>query len=160
MQIAYWKAETVKNKNVKIRLAHPEDVFVLEMIRKEAILSLASEKMGEKEAFEWANSAAPDRVQRALQEHDVSVAEVEEQVVGWIEFTNNQIEGLYVKPELAGQGIGSVLLSYAEKRIFSNGHGSIRLNASLNAEQFYNHRGYKPVAERSLQYGLPMEKFS
>lgn len=114
--------------------------------------------MGQVEADDWANSATPNRIQRAIAEHQVWVAELADQVVGWVEFDRNRIEGLYVDPKYSCQGIGSALLTHAEEQIGSVGCPTVELHASLNAEQFYANRGYQSDAKRSKDKGLPMAK--
>ncbi|MBV7329851.1 GNAT family N-acetyltransferase [Chloroflexi bacterium TSY] len=146
------------NDSLTIRSARPDDAEVLIMIRREAILILATEKMGNNCAHDWANSAAPNRVQQAIAEHQVSVAEIAEQPVGWVEVEGNRIEGLYIQPEQARQGIGSALLAHAEEQIRSAGYPSAALDASWNAEQFYIDRGYQPQLEGSPDSGRPMLK--
>ena len=141
-----------------IRSARPDDVEALTTIRREAILKLAAQKMGRMRARAWANSAAPDRVRRALEEQGVYVAEMGGQAVGWIEIDGNCIKGLYVQPERAYQGIGSALLVHAEGLIRSSDFLFAVLDASCNAEQFYINRGYQPLSDRSPDLGRPMVK--
>ena len=143
---------------LSIRYARPDEVEVLTTIRREAILTLSSEKMGRNRARDWANSATPNRVRCAIKEHLVSVAEISEQAIGWVEVASNRIEGLYVRPEQACQGVGSALLAHAEAQIWSADYLSVVLDASWNAEQFYINRGYQPLSERSLDTGLPLVK--
>ena len=73
------------NDLLRIRHACSSDVDSLTRIRREAILRLASEQLGSKGARDWANSATSDRVQRAIEEHLVGVAELSGQPVGWVE---------------------------------------------------------------------------
>lgn len=141
-----------------IRTAQPSDLDALMAIRHAAILALASETYGAQGAQEWAEGGTVARVQRALAEDQLSVATINETVVGWVEFAANEIRGLYVQPAQAQQGIGSALLTHAEAAIRAAGHQCIILNASWNAEEFYMRRGYQPIAERSLTTGRPMCK--
>lgn len=115
--------------------------------------------MGRNRAREWANSAAPSRIQWAIEEHQVCVAEIAGQPVGWVEVDGNRIKGLYVRSGQAHQGIGSALLIHAEEQIQSAGYRSAMLDASWNAEQFYINRGYEPQSERSLDSRRPMVKY-
>ncbi|MEM7029879.1 MAG: GNAT family N-acetyltransferase [Chloroflexota bacterium] len=142
-----------------IRTAKLDDVEILVMVRHKAIVVLAAEQMGENEALSWANSATNDRVQQAVEKHHVYVVEVNGKPVAWIEYDQNRIEGLYVNPKQAQQGIGSMLLCYVEARLRDEGHSKVILNASWNAEQFYIRRGYCPQAERSVELGRPMVKY-
>ncbi len=139
--------------SLRIRAARPDDVEPLTAIRREAILTLSSER-----ARDWANSATPDRVCGAIEEHQVRVAEKAGQPVGWIEVEHNRIEGMYVRPNHARRGIGSALLAHAEERIRSAGYSTAELDASWNAEQFYINRGYEPLSERLPDSGRPMVK--
>ena len=140
-----------------IRCARSSDVDALMAIRHEAILALASGTYGRDAAQEWAQGGTVARVQRALLEDQLFVAELNE-TLGWVEFAANEIKGLYVRPAQAQQGIGSALLTYAEQAILAAGYETITLDASWNAEEFYMRRGYQPIAERSLKTGRPMRK--
>jgi GNAT superfamily N-acetyltransferase len=144
--------------SLRIRAARPDDVEPLTAIRREAILTLSSEEVGGVgRARDWANSATPDRVCGAIEEHQVRVAEKAGQPVGWVEVERNRIEGMYVRPNHVRRGIGSALLAHAEERIRSAGYSTAELDASWNAEQFYINRGYEPLSER-LPAGRPMVK--
>ncbi|MEZ4619589.1 MAG: GNAT family N-acetyltransferase [Caldilineaceae bacterium] len=128
------------------------------MIRRTAILTLAAPTMGREQAQSWADSAPPNRVQLALELHEVWVATHLGEAVGWVEIGGDHIAGIYVDPPHAGQGIGSALLAHAERQIQAAGYTTVRLDASWNAENFYLHRGYQPLGERSLAAGRPLIK--
>ncbi len=141
-----------------IRSAQSSDVDALLAIRYEAILTLANEKYGWEAAKEWAQGGTVMRVQRAIAEDQIFVAIVNETPAGWVQFTGNEVQALYVQPAQAQQGIGSALLTYAEEKICVAGYRTITLDASWNAEEFYMRRGYQPIVERSLKTGRPMVK--
>lgn len=115
--------------------------------------------MGEEAAQRWADAAPPDRVQRALEVHQIWVAEYLGAVVGWVEVDGDHIAGMYVDPQHAGQGIGATLLAHAEGAIQVAGYPAVRLEASWNAEDFYLRRGYQVVGERSIEEGRPLVKW-
>lgn len=146
------------SSSLALRPARVSDAPDLAAIRRDAILGLATAEMGEQDARDWANSAAADRVLRAIDDHEVWVAEHDAVPVGWIEIHRDRIEGAYVRPDLARGGIGSALLLHAESRIRSAGHASAALDASPNAERFYLRRGYEPQSEGSVEAGRPMVK--
>jgi putative acetyltransferase len=141
----------------ELRPAEEADIHDLASVRHNAIVKLAVSAMSESRAIGWADSGDERRVARAIDEHEVWVAVDGKRCVGWVEIAGDRIEGLYVCPDLAQQGIGSSLMQYAEKRIGSAGFGTARLDASPNAEGFYRRRGYeaKPPASDA---GLPMRK--
>lgn len=144
--------------SINIRRARLDDVDALTRIRRTAILTLAAKKIGESQAQAWVDSAAPNRIQYAIEAHLVWIATLADQTVGWVEVNDNQIKGIYVQPAQARHGIGSALLTYAEEHIRTAGYVTVTFDASWNAEKFYRHRGYQPRGKRSPEEGLPMVK--
>ena len=144
--------------SLALRPARPADARSLAAIRREAILSLATPEMGRHRARDWADSSAHERVCRAIEQNEVWVAEHEGAAAGWVEIARDRVEGLYVRPDLAGSGIGSALLVHAEGLIRSAGHCAVALDASSNAEQFYLHRGYEAQTGDISDGGRPMLK--
>jgi putative acetyltransferase len=141
-----------------LRRAGHLDASTLTAIRRDAILVLAGQAMGDQSARRWAESSAEERVLRAIEQHVVWVAERDGVVVGWVEVDQDRIEGLYVRSDLACRGIGSTLLARAEGLIEASGHSQAVLKASSNAEEFYLRRGYEPQSERPVDAGRPMVK--
>ncbi|MAG31004.1 MAG: hypothetical protein CL908_08950 [Deltaproteobacteria bacterium] len=114
--------------------------------------------MGEERARRWADASSEERVVRAIDGHEVWVAEVDGVPVGWVEVDRDRVEGIYVHPRLAGSGIGSTLLGHAEALIRAAGFPSAALEASWNAEEFYLRRGYEAQGPRPEEAGRPMRK--
>ena len=145
-------------ESIFLRLAGAGDGPRLTAIRRDAILRLAGTEMGEGGASAWADSAAADRVQRAIEIHEVWLAEQRGAPVGWVDLHRERIEGLYVHSTQARRGLGSALLLHAEARIKSAGYSAVLLDASANAEGFYLRRGYKRLPEARSDGSRPMSK--
>jgi ribosomal protein S18 acetylase RimI-like enzyme len=79
-------------------------------------------------------------------------------VVGWVEVSGATIESLYVSPAAARLGVGSSLLTHAERQIRDAGASFAYLDASPNAEAFYARRGYRRVGEVKASNSIPMRK--
>jgi len=94
---------------MQIRRAEPADEEALASIRRRAIFALAVPAMSREQAERWATRAAPDRVARAMLEHDVWVA-VEGAAIGWVEVDRYRVAALYGSPSCSRRGVGSVLL--------------------------------------------------
>ena len=160
MVLAQWQQGSLamNNESFILRPALPNDASSLSKIRYDAILALASSKIGKERAKIWAESATDDRVLSAIENHEVWIAIKEEEAIGWIEIAQDTIKGLYVQPDSSFGGIGSSLLRHAEGRILSMGFPIALLDASSNAEKFYRRRGYKPLSGRTAEDALPMVK--
>lgn len=75
-----------------------------------------------------------------------------ESAVGTVTVRSDLLSRLYVLPLYQGRGFGSSLLAFAESRI-AQLYRKAWLEASAPSEQFYLHRGYEYVRERSLPVG-------
>ncbi len=146
------------SSSLALRRAVQSDAPILVGIRRDAILKLASQKYGSDRARDWADSSGNERVLCAIKKNEVWVAERRNASVGWVEIDRDRIEGMYVRPDVAGSGVGSALLLHAEGQIRSAGHCAAALDASWNAERFYIRRGYQAQGDRNADRGRPMAK--
>ena len=140
-----------------IRRAEPSDEEALASIRRHAILALAVPVMSIAEAEKWAMQATPDRVVRAIRDHDVWVA-MEGAAIGWVEVDGDRVAGLYVSPTCSRCGVGSALLAHAETHIHSSGYATAHLDASPNALGFYLRRGYVRCGPPDAEGAYPLHK--
>jgi putative acetyltransferase len=147
----------VVTENLRIRSANPTDADELLAIRRDAIMALA-EEYGRVAAERWATAAHPDRAAKAIATNSVWVTEFGSKVVGWVELSGATIESLYVSPAAARLGVGSSLLTHAERQIRDAGASIAYLDASPNAEAFYARRGYRRVGEVKANNSIPMSK--
>jgi GNAT superfamily N-acetyltransferase len=147
----------VVTENLQIRSANLTDADDLLAIRQDAIMAL-TEEYGREAAERWATAAHPDRAVKAIATNSVWVAEFGLQIVGWVEVGGATIESLYVTPHAARLGVGSSLLTHAERQIRDAGFLSCYLDASPNAEAFYARRGYGQVGEIKENNSIPMSK--
>ena len=103
------------------RLALRKDARRLHDIRRRSILELAPPTMPASEAQAWALKLKLAGMAQKLLELDVWVAELDGIVVGWGAIRGDVLEGLYVAPEFAGQGVGAGLLDMLEGLIRGRG---------------------------------------
>jgi len=117
-----------------------------------------AEEHGRVAAERWATATHPDRAAKAIATNSVWITELGSNVVGWVEVGGATIESLYVRPAAARLGVGSSLLTHAERQIRDAGASIAYLDASPNAEAFYPHRGYRRVGEVKANHSIPMSK--
>jgi putative acetyltransferase len=139
------------NRSLHFRLADPSDVTSLYDIRQAAIRQLSLTHLSECEAMAWAERGGIARVERAIAKDEVWVATLGLQLVGWIHRAANSIEGLYVSPAAARQGVGTALVTVAESHIAQTVHPLVVLQSSLNAVGFYLRLGYAPINRAYLE---------
>ena len=145
--------------NTAIRKATLSDMPMLWEIRQQSILRLAPKGMSIAESQKWAASVPIHTMENRFRDAELWIAEANDITVGWIAIRGYYIDGLYTHPEFAGLGVGSGLLAFAETVLRERGIETVRLDSSVNAEEFYLHRGYEPTGgppERGN--GIPLAK--
>ena len=140
------------------RPATSDDIQRLWEVRSESILKLASRGMTVSQAHAWAKKMTLQGMEERFREAEIWIAESEGVIVGWIAVRNDYIDGLYIDPSFAERGIGSKLLSVAETLMRDRGIQVVRLDSSVNAEQFYRHRGYHSLGEPRADEAIPFTK--
>ena len=61
------------------------------------------------------------------------------------------ITGVFVDPSSVGHGVGSIIVRHAIKIVQRKQDGPIRLEATLNAEHFYERFGFRPMQRYTVQ---------
>ena len=144
--------------SLHFRPANRSDVTILHDIRVAAIRQLSVTHLSPCDAEDWAGRGGVPRVEGAIAKDEVWVALLDSAVVGWIHRSDNSIEGLYVSPQAARQGVGTALVRLAEGRIAQAGERLVVLESSLNAVGFYVRLGYAPAGIQSPSGAVPMRK--
>lgn len=144
--------------SLHFRLADASDVTTLYDIRQEAIRRLTQTHLPECEAAAWAESGGIPRVERAIVKDEVWVAMFGRHVVGWLHRAGNSIEGLYVLPAAARQGVGAALVKLAESQAARGGHQFVVLGSSPNAVAFYQRLGYVAAGGQGASGAIAMRK--
>jgi putative acetyltransferase len=96
----------------------------------------------------WAANLTVSGMELKIREMEIWVAELNGRMVGWGAIRGDRLEGLYIDPEFAGQGIGTELLTNLEELMRKRDIRTIRAEASSNAEGFYRRHGYEPAGPR------------
>jgi putative acetyltransferase len=143
---------------LRTRKATVTDVPRMWELRRDSILTLAPRGMTMAQAETWANSMAVEGMEQRFRDAEVWVAEVDDRIAGWIALRGDYIDGLYTDPRFVERGIGTDLVALAEALMRERGIHIIRLEASVNAEQFYLRRGFVPKGSRVPDSAIPMEK--
>lgn len=137
-------------ENVHLRQAQVTDAEEIYAVHTAAILELCSSCYSEEDVKEWAGRQAPRQYIPWIEGQELTVAiSTLGHVIGFghlIESNKSgrlcQIKGLFVSPKWSRKGVGTALLQHLEDQARVQGYTRVFLNASLNAEGFYERMGY------------------
>jgi len=139
---------------IVIRAATPADAAAILRVHKQSILVLGIEAYSLAEVESWAAGLVAERYVEAMGaggESFIVAAVADGALAGFCSFKDDEVKGLYVAPEWARRGVGSVLLRQAEAAIAARGHRLIRIGASLSGQAFYEHHGYRLIERRDWE---------
>jgi N-acetylglutamate synthase-like GNAT family acetyltransferase len=95
----------------------------------------------------WAAAAMPSTFGALLESERFIVAEYGGRIVGYagLKSADQEIDAVFVSPEMNRQGLGALLLERAETQATDLGFSTVKLHASLNSVGFYHLAGYSEV---------------
>lgn len=139
--------------NITLRRATLEDCEALCEIHISSIRELGRSHYSEAEVDAWAKGRTPARYGWLISEKHVVVAEHGSTPVGFgtLDVPTGEILQLYVRPDYARQGIGSLILNELVRVVRAAGGRVVHCLASLNARQFYISAGFGPGPVRRLR---------
>ena len=69
---------------------------------------------------------------------------------GYLDYKRQSLEGIFVDPNYQGQGLARKIIDHLEKIGQQKGFDKIVVEATFNAEKFYNKLGY--VSVKKIEY--------
>lgn len=143
--------------DVTVREATPEDGETIRAVHRESILGLGPAAYDRDQVEAWAAGCADADYAAGIEGEDPFLVATEgDDIVGFGSLSvgppenyavdvDAEITGVYVRPSVAGRGVGSALLAALEERARAAGVDRLGLTASANAVDFYESRGYERV---------------
>ncbi|OUL19583.1 hypothetical protein BV378_32730 [Nostoc sp. RF31YmG] len=157
-------SEIVKS-NIKVRRCLPSDAESVLKVHRAAIHGTASSCYPKEIIQYWASPITPSKIKAfanntVIGEETRIVAEINGQIVGFgaVVVSNSELRAVYVSPKFGRSGVGTAILQELERLARERGLSELHLNASLNAEPFYQVNGYinEGFEEHILRSGRKM----
>ncbi len=130
----------------------PADARVLAALFRASVEALAAEDYDADQREAWASAADDEAAFAArLASALTIVALVEREIAGFATLKdNNLFDMLYVRPDLAGEGVGGVLADAIEKLAAGRGTKKLTVEAADSARDFFAARGYVPQSRNTV----------
>jgi len=128
------------------------DTPILAAIFVAAIEELAADDYSEAQQEAWASAADDEEAfGKRLAGELTLVATLQTSPVGFASLKGaDHIDMLYVHPGAAGQGVASMLCEALEKLAGGRGAKSLTVDASDNAQGFFQKRGFVPMQRNTV----------
>jgi putative acetyltransferase len=138
--------------NPALRPFLPQDAGVVAQIFRDAIEELTEEDYDEAQRAAWMASADDEEdFAKRLAAQTTLLALRDGEAVGFVSLKGNDlIDMLYVRPEVAGDGIGSFLVAAMETLARGRGAKTLTVDASDTALPFFEKLGFKPQFRQSV----------
>ncbi|KAF0230528.1 MAG: N-acetyltransferase [Beijerinckiaceae bacterium] len=145
-------------KNVTFREAIPEDGAGMLAVHLAAIRAIDDRFYGPEIRESWAYGLKAEGYARSVaggEQIDVAIRNPDE-VLAFCGRQDGELFGLFVHPKAQGLGIGTVFLDRVEMQFAAEGRSDVELDAALNAQSFYEARGWKLIGihEKKTRGGL------
>jgi putative acetyltransferase len=134
-----------------IRPYRPSDLDVVIAIFQGAIREIASRDYAPAQIEAWAQVDRAGWESRRLS-RPTWVAVIGETIVGFSDLEpDGHLDMMFVHPARQGIGVASALLATAEAAARAQGLTAIFTHASITARPFFERRGFRVVAEQSVE---------
>lgn len=138
--------------NPALRPFLPQDASVVAQIFRDAIDELTEDDYDEAQRAAWIASADDEEeFAKRLAAQTTLLALRDGDAVGFASLKGNDlVDMLYVRPEVAGEGIGTFLVTALETLARGRGAKTLNVDASDTALPFFEKLGFKPQFRQSV----------
>jgi GNAT superfamily N-acetyltransferase len=131
----------------KIRLATLDDAEAMHALHTISVRTLCKNAYPPEVIDGWLLNRSPSGY-KGINRNEMYVAELNETIVGFSHIVPGEIVAIFVHPDHVRKGIGSALMHYGITKAKINHKGPIKIEATLNAQPFYETVGFQKTGDR------------
>jgi GNAT superfamily N-acetyltransferase len=136
------------------RAARSEDAGTVFNLTKASIGGLAGTSYSQAQLENWMGERTPAFYEALIARGRMIVCERDGVVVGFVDAVPGEVTRLFILPEAAGLGLGRRLLEIGIEQARLGHSGPVRLEATINAEGFYQRCGFRSIGRGHFSHGL------
>lgn len=143
--------EAMRESYVRIRNAQPEDALQIHNLHTRSVRSLCNGHYTGEQIDGWIGHRTPEGYLEGIECREIFVAERAGRIVGFGHAVSGEILAIFVDPVWSRKGIGRQLLHHAITVAQPPDSAPIQLEATLNAQSFYERCGFVEVRRTVLK---------
>jgi putative acetyltransferase len=140
-------------EKVTIRKAIEADAVPIHELHTRSVRQLCSEVYSPEIIDGWLKNRTPEGYVWGIRRGEMYAAELKGKIIGFGHVIPGEILATYVDPEYVRQGVGSMLVRHGITMANVKAPGTIRIEGTLNARQFYETLGFKVMREIMVKRG-------
>lgn len=148
------RAKMMSGENVILRPARAGDGQVAFEVTRRSVLALAKHHYSVEQLAGWMGNRTSAYYEDLIAKGRMVVAEQDGLVKGFVDAEPGELTRLFLLPEVAGTGLGKRLLEIGIRAARQGHQGSIKVEATINAEGFYRRHGFRTITRGYFSHGL------
>lgn len=129
----------------RIRKFRLRDAVSLARLHRGTIRSINRKDYTPEEIMVWSGRSSAKRFRDLGKINKRYVALRDGKIVGFGDYKDNEVMGLYIHKNFIGKGIGTQLLKRMEREVYSNGRRTLKCTSTITARSFYEKNGFKVI---------------
>lgn len=129
-----------------VKTATIKDAEEIHRIHDEAVRETCKGFYTQEQIDVWLADRSPEKYHQKINSGQMFVAEINNKVVGYGHAIPGEIVAVFVDPTFQDKGLGKQLLEYGLK-IALKGHKKVKVESTLNAEEFYKKHGFIKIRD-------------
>lgn len=139
-----------------IRKFRYSDAVELAKMHRSTIRAVNSKDYSKKQIEVWSSRSTAKRFRTYAKDRLIFVALDKNNIIGFIEFKDNEVKALYVHKDYIRKNVGRRLLEKIEEIAYKNGIRKLKCMSTLTAKDFYLNQGFKII--RKTRFPIENQK--
>ncbi len=138
---------------MRIRRFRDSDAVQLARLHRSTIRNVNSKDYPQHHIRVWASRVSAHKFRTSASDHERFVALEKGKIIGFAEYKNNDLMGLYIHKDYTGTGVGKKLLQRLEADAYNHGIRTLNCSSTITAHRFYEKNGYTTIKKAMFTMG-------
>jgi predicted GNAT family N-acyltransferase len=137
-----------------VRPARLGDGAAVFAVTQQSVMGLAAGHYSAEQIANWMGARTAAYYEDLIAQGRMFVAEQGGLILGFVDAEPGEVTRLFLRPDAAGKGLGARLLAIGIDAARKDHDGPIKIEATLNAESFYQRHGFRTIRHGYFSHGV------